>query len=54
MIPGIVLLLVFAYVPMLGIIIAFKDYRNNLEFSKVNGLDFRTSNSSLHHRMLGE
>ena len=30
MIPGIVLLLVFAYVPMLGIIIAFKDYRNNL------------------------
>ena len=31
MIPGIVLLLVFAYVPMLGIIIAFKDYRNNYE-----------------------
>ncbi|MCI9084942.1 MAG: sugar ABC transporter permease [Clostridia bacterium] len=29
-IPGIILLLVFAYVPMLGIIIAFKDYRNNL------------------------
>lgn len=33
-IPGILLLLVFAYVPMLGIIIAFKDYRNNLGIFK--------------------
>ncbi len=29
-VPGIILLLVFSYIPMLGIIIAFKDYRNNL------------------------
>ncbi len=28
--PGIVLLFVFAYLPMLGIVIAFKDYRFNL------------------------
>ena len=28
--PGIVLLFVFAYLPMIGIIIAFKDYRFNL------------------------
>ncbi|MBE7059237.1 MAG: sugar ABC transporter permease [Ruminococcaceae bacterium] len=30
LIPGIILLITFAYIPMLGIIIAFKDYRNNL------------------------
>lgn len=30
LIPGIILLIVFAYIPMFGIIIAFKDYRNNL------------------------
>ena len=30
MLPGLVLLAIFAYVPMFGIIIAFKDYRNNL------------------------
>ncbi len=28
--PGIILLIVFCYIPMFGIIIAFKDYRNNL------------------------
>ena len=48
MIPGIVLLLVFAYVPMLGIIIAFKDYRNNLGIFKSKwGWISKTSNSSL-------
>lgn len=30
LVPGMILLLVFAYIPMFGIIIAFKDYRNNL------------------------
>lgn len=30
LIPGLVLLFVFSYIPMVGIIIAFKDYRNNL------------------------
>lgn len=30
LIPGIILLIVFSYIPMFGIIIAFKDYRNNL------------------------
>lgn len=30
LVPGIILLTVFAYIPMFGIIIAFKDYRNNL------------------------
>ena len=30
--PGIVLLFVFAYIPMLGLIIAFKDYRYDLGF----------------------
>lgn len=41
LIPGIVLLAVFAYIPMFGIIIAFKDYRNNLGIfgSKWVGLD---------------
>ena len=29
-VPGIILLILFAYIPMFGIIIAFKDYRNNL------------------------
>lgn len=28
--PGIILFILFAYIPMIGIIIAFKDYRNNL------------------------
>lgn len=28
--PGIILLIIFCYIPMFGIIIAFKDYRNNL------------------------
>lgn len=41
MIPGIVLLLVFAYVPMLGIIIAFKDYRNNLGIFKSKWIGFQ-------------
>ena len=41
LIPGIVLLILFAYIPMFGIIIAFKDYRNNLGIfkSKWVGLD---------------
>lgn len=30
LIPGLILLFVFSYIPMVGIIIAFKDYRNNL------------------------
>lgn len=30
LLPGIVLLILFTYIPMFGIIIAFKDYRNNL------------------------
>lgn len=33
-IPGIICLLIFAYIPMFGIIIAFKDYRNNLGIFK--------------------
>lgn len=41
MIPGIVLLLVFAYIPMLGIIIAFKDYRNNLGIFKSKWVGFQ-------------
>lgn len=40
-IPGILLLLVFAYVPMLGIIIAFKDYRNNLGIFKSEWVGFQ-------------
>lgn len=40
-IPGILLLLVFAYVPMLGIIIAFKDYRNNLGIFKSQWVGFQ-------------
>ncbi len=30
LIPGIILLITFCYIPMFGVIIAFKDYRNNL------------------------
>lgn len=30
LIPGILLLITFMYIPMFGVIIAFKDYRNNL------------------------
>ncbi len=40
-IPGILLLLVFAYIPMLGIIIAFKDYRNNLGIFKSPWVGFQ-------------
>lgn len=40
MIPGMLLLLVFAYIPMLGIIIAFKDYRNNLGIFKSKWVGF--------------
>lgn len=41
LIPGIVLLFIFSYIPMAGIIIAFKDYRNNLGIfgSAWNGLE---------------
>lgn len=28
--PGILALLIFSYIPMAGVIVAFKDYRNNL------------------------
>jgi putative aldouronate transport system permease protein len=30
LIPGIIFFVIFSYMPMLGVIIAFKDYRNNL------------------------
>lgn len=30
LVPGIIFFLVFSYLPMIGVIIAFKDYRNNL------------------------
>lgn len=30
LVPGIICLLIFSYIPMFGVIIAFKDYRNNL------------------------
>lgn len=30
LIPGIIFFIIFSYIPMLGVIIAFKDYRNNL------------------------
>lgn len=41
LIPGLILLIVFSYIPMVGIIIAFKDYRNNLGIfgSAWNGLE---------------
>ena len=41
LIPGLVLLFVFSYIPMVGIIIAFKDYRNNLGIfgSEWNGFE---------------
>lgn len=30
LLPGVILMIVFMYIPMFGVIIAFKDYRNNL------------------------
>jgi putative aldouronate transport system permease protein len=30
LIPGIIFFIVFAYIPMFGVVIAFKDYKNNL------------------------
>lgn len=30
LLPGLILMIIFMYIPMFGIIIAFKDYRNNL------------------------
>lgn len=36
LVPGIIFFLVFSYIPMLGLIIAFKDYRNNLGIFKSN------------------
>lgn len=41
MLPGVILLILFSYIPMFGIIIAFKDYRNNLGIfgSKWVGID---------------
>jgi putative aldouronate transport system permease protein len=39
--PGVLLLFVFAYIPMVGLIVAFKDFRYDLGFlgSKWNGLE---------------
>lgn len=34
LVPGIIFFLIFSYIPMLGLIIAFKDYRNNLGIFK--------------------
>jgi putative aldouronate transport system permease protein len=41
LIPGIIFFLIFSYLPMLGIIIAFKDYRNNLGIFKSEWIGFR-------------
>lgn len=43
MLPGLLLLFIFAYIPMVGIIIAFKDYTFVGGFSAVSGLDLSTS-----------
>jgi putative aldouronate transport system permease protein len=34
LVPGVIFFLVFSYIPMIGLIIAFKDYRNNLGIFK--------------------
>lgn len=41
LLPGIIFFLIFSYLPMLGIIIAFKDYRNNLGIFKSEWIGFR-------------
>jgi putative aldouronate transport system permease protein len=41
LVPGIIFFLVFSYIPMLGVIVAFKDYRNNLGIFKSKWVGFR-------------
>lgn len=41
LVPGIIFFLIFSYVPMLGLIIAFKDYRNNLGIFGSEWVGFR-------------
>ncbi len=41
LVPGILFFLVFSYLPMLGVIIAFKDYRNNLGILGSKWVGFR-------------
>ncbi|BCJ98356.1 ABC transporter permease [Anaerocolumna chitinilytica] len=41
LVPGIIFFLVFSYLPMLGVVIAFKDYRNNLGILGSKWVGFR-------------
>ncbi len=51
--PGVVLLIIFSYLPMFGITIAFKDFNVVKGFLAVNGLDSKISSFSLHPSMRG-
>lgn len=41
LVPGIIFFLIFSYIPMLGVIIAFKDYRNNLGIFRSEWVGFQ-------------
>lgn len=41
LLPGIIFFLIFSYIPMMGVIIAFKDYRNNLGIFKSEWIGFK-------------
>lgn len=41
LVPGILFFLVFSYLPMIGVIVAFKDYRNNLGIFGSEWIGFR-------------
>lgn len=41
--PGLVWLFLFAYLPMGGLSLAFKDFKANLEFGAAHGADSRIS-----------
>lgn len=41
LIPGVLYFLIFCYLPMIGVIIAFKDYRNNLGIFKSKWIGFK-------------
>ena len=50
--PGLLLTIIFKYLPMGGLLIAFEDYNESRECLEVHGLDLNISGGFYLHRIL--
>ena len=51
--PAVLLVLVLSYLPMSGLILAFKNYRFDRGYSAVTGMAWRTSVTCFHREQDG-